>query len=205
MTPQPSGDLLRLSTWWIEHRPGMSRDIAWVRDPADAATAKAMVDQAIDSGATLIALLTHGSDIPSRAIISEHAKVPPTHVRDQPSEMSDIEWMREVAAIRDLRAASDLADQQATIDAVAAALTTARDRRTPVVFDGLAAHAGAMVAGTFDSSWLPASSSMDPAIEIAHEYWRVRPALDLHLHSEGDLGLRAVFAMMDVIDDALEN
>lgn len=204
MITQPSGDLLRLSTWWIEHRPRMERDIAWIHDPVDAATAKSMVDQAIDSGATLIALLTHGSDTPSRAVISEHAKVPPTHVRDQPSEMSDIEWMREVSAIRDLRSSPDLTDQLATIDAAAAALTTARDRRTPVVFDGLAAHAGAMVAGTFDSSWLPASSSMDPAIEVAHEYWRVRPALDLQLRGDGDFGLRAVFALMNVIDDALE-
>lgn len=202
MTPQPSGDLLRLSAWWIEHRPSANRSIAWVRDPADAAAAKSIVDQAVDSGATLIALLTHGGDITARALISDHARVPPTQVRDQPSGMSDIEWMREVAAIRDTRSSPDLVDQDAAITAAAAVLTTALHRRTPVVFDGLAAHAGAMVAGTFDTSWLPASSSTDPAITVAHEYWRTNPALDLHLRGDGELGLLAVFALMNVIDDS---
>lgn len=201
MTTRLSGDLLRLSAWWIEHRPSANRSIAWVRDPADAAAAKSMVDQAVDSGATLIALLTHGSDITARALISEQAKVPPTQVRDQPHEMSDIEWMQEVAAIRDTRSSPDLVDQDAAIAAAATAFTTARDRRTPVVFDGLAAHAGAMAAGAFEPSWLPASSSTDPAITVAHEHWRVSPALDLHLRGDGDLGLRAVFALMDMIDD----
>ncbi len=199
MSGAPTGDLLRLASWWREHGPRSERQIAWIVDPADAHVAKSAVDHAVDSGATLIALLAHGDGIAARTVICVGTKVTPVHVRDQPDAMSDLAWMGEVAAIRDLRASGDGATTDPLIHGAASALTAARSRATPVIFDGLTAHAGAMLTGSFDASWLPASTSTDPAITVAQESWRVQPALDLHLRSQDDLGIRAVLALLDLV------
>lgn len=199
-TPTPTGDLGRLLTWWQDHGPRAERSIAWVVDPADPDDARNLVDRAIDSGASLIALLGRGHDRAARATIARLAKVTPVEVRDQRSDMTDIEWMQEVAAIRDLRANHDSPSDEAAIGATAAALTTAMNRKTPVIFDGLVAHAGAMTCGAFDTSWLPASSSTDPAIQVAQQHWRVQPGANLQLHGDDDSGIRAVLALLDVVD-----
>ena len=200
MTDSFSGDLQRLAAWWHRHRPPGPRKVAWLIDPIDPAAATTEVNRAVDSGATVIALLGRGDEQVARAAISIGAKVGPVAVRDQPSGMSDLTWMSEVAAIRDLRGADDIGARDPAITAAAAALRAASDRGTPVVFDGLIAHAGAMSTGEFEHAWLPASSSTDPAICVAHERWNVRPALDLHLRAENDWGLRAVFALLDLLD-----
>ncbi len=199
MTPTPSGDLLRLATWWRDHGFGNEPKVGWIVDPADKNMAATQVNQAVDSGATVIALLSHGHEVAARAVISVRASVTPVHVRDQPSKMSDLEWMTDVAAIRDIRATADPQALDPEIDACAAALASAHKRSTPVVFDGLIAYAGAMATGTFHDSWLPASSSTDPAIQVCLDHWRVRPAVDLRLRGDDDLGLRAVFALIDLV------
>lgn len=199
MSSTPTGDLLRLANWWREHGPRSERQVAWIVDPADAQAAKSAIDHAVDSGATLIALLARGNEIAARTAICVGAKVTPVHVRDQPDSMSDFAWMGEVAAIRDMRASGDGATTDPLIHAAASALVAARSRATPVIFDGLTAHAGAMVTGSFDASWLPASTSTDPAITVAQGFWRVEPALDLHLRSEDDLGIRAVLALLGLV------
>lgn len=201
MTGPLSGDLQRLAEWWRRHGPAGPRKVAWLVDEVDPNAATTEVNRAVDSGATVIALLGHGDEAAARAAICVGAKVGPIAVRDQPSDMSDLTWMTEVAAIRDLRGADDIGVRDLAIAAAAAALRAAQDRGTPVVFDGLIAHAGAMSAGEFDDSWLPASSSTDPAIHVAHEKWHVRPALDLHLRDESEWGLRAVFALLDMLDE----
>lgn len=200
MTNAPTGDLLRVQTWWHEQRPGPTRVIAWITDPTDAADAQAAVDRAVDSGATLIALVASGNDAVARATICAQAKVTPVQVRDQVADMSDVEWMSQVAAIRDVRAAGDPQDLDPAIQAAARVLLIAKERTTPVIFDGLTAYAGAMSIGALDPSWLPASSSTDPAIEVAQNYWRVQPAVDLHLRSDDDLGVRAVIALLNLVD-----
>ncbi len=200
MTSSLSGDLQRLAAWWRRHGPPGPRKVAWLVDPVDPTAATAEVNRAVDSGATVIALIGHGDEQAARAAIGIGAKVGPVAVRDQPSDMSDLTWMSEVAAIRDLRRADDISAHDPAIAAAAAALRAAADRGTPVVFDGLIAHAGAMSTGEFEDAWLPASSSTDPAICVAHERWNVRPALDLHLRAENDWGLRAVFTLLDLLD-----
>jgi hypothetical protein len=198
MTGTPTGDLLRLHTWWHDHRPGSTRSIGWVTDPIDPHQARASVDRAVDAGATLIALVSHGSELMARAVIAQHAKVTAVEVRDQPPELDDASWMSEVATIRDLRAGEEVVDP--AISAAAEVLVSAQRRGTPVIFDGLIAHAGAMTIAAFDDSWLPASSSTDPAISVAQNHWRIEPALDLHLRGEVDLGIRAVVALLDVVE-----
>lgn len=199
MTGTPTGDLLRLQTWWHEHRPGSARSICWVIDPTDSQQARESVDRAVDAGATVIALNSQGSERTARAVIAQRAKVTAVEVRDQPPALDDASWMSEVAAIRDLRAGEEIADP--AISAAAEVFLSAQRRGTPVVFDGLIAHAGAMTIDAFDDSWLPASSSTDPAITVAQSHWRVEPALDLHLRGEDDRGIRSVFALLDVVED----
>ena len=201
MTTHPTGDLLRLRTWWQEHGPQHERTIAWIIDPADASTAEMAVNGAVDSGATVIALLALGDSDAARAVVSNRARITPAQVRDQPADMSDLEWMSQVAAIRDARADESLQNRDPAIAACAAAFTAATKRATPVVFDGLIAHAAAMTVGEFDAAWLPASSSTDPAITFAQEHWRVRPAVDLHTLGDDDLAIRAVFALLDLLED----
>lgn len=202
MTGGPSGDLLRVATWWSEYRPKAERNIAWIIDPEDADEAAIAVNRAIDSGASVLALLSVGESAGARALVSEVARVTPAQVRDQPEDMTDLQWMRDVAAIRDARAADNAEGEDPAIAAAAAVFSTARKRATPVIFDGVIAHAGAITIDSFDPAWLPASSSTDPAITIAHDHWKVRPALDLHTRGEDDLAIRAVLAVLDLIEDA---
>ena len=200
MTSEPTGDLLRLASWWQEYRPRGERNIAWILDPADASTAEMAVNSAVDSGSTVIALLALGDSEAARAVVSSRARVTPAQVRDQPADMSDLEWMSQVAAIRDARADETAQTSDQAIAACAAALAATK-RATPVVFDGLIAHAAAMTAGEFNASWLPASSSTDPAITLAQEHWNARPGVDLHSRGNDDLGIRAVFALLDLVED----
>lgn len=201
MTEMPTGDLLRLANWWQEYRPRDARNIAWLVNPADASSAEMAVHGAVDSGSTVIALLSLGDSETARAVVSNRARVTPAQVRDQPDDMSDLEWMSQVAAIRDARADETRQTSDPAITACAAALAAATTRATPVVFDGLIAHAAAMTADEFRTSWLPASSSTDPAITLAQEHWKVRPGVDLHSRGNDDFGIRAVFALLDLLED----
>jgi NaMN:DMB phosphoribosyltransferase len=201
MTGIPTGDLLRLANWWQENRPRDERTLAWIVDPSDASAAEKAVNSAVDSGATVIALLALGDSDAARAVVSRLARATPAQVRDQPAGTSDLEWMSQVAAIRDARADETAQTSDQAIAACAAALAAATKRATPVVFDGLIAHAAAMSAGEFDATWLPASSSTDPAITLVQEHWKVRPAVDLHTRGGDDLSIRAVFALLDLVED----
>ena len=197
---EPTGDLGRLALWWREHRPDRPRNAVWIIDPLDPAEAELHVDRAVDSGATLLVVHARADDVTARAVIASVTKANPVQVRDQPDEMSDLEWMQQVAAIRDRRAQLTADPDYPMIAAITNVMQAARRRATPVLFDGLSAHAGALLAGDYDDSWLPAASSTDPAVTLTHEYWRVRPALDLHLGGNDDSGLRAVLALMDLLN-----
>lgn len=196
---EPTGDLGRLARWWREHGPDRPCSVAWINDPIDPSEAGVAVDRAVDSGATLLAVHAHGDDIAARAVIASVTKSTPVQVRDQPEGMSDLDWMRAVAAIRDRRAQWTADSDDPGIAAVTKVMQAARRRGTPVLFDGLTAHAGTLLVGEYDDSWLPAASSTDPAVTLAQEHWRVRPAIDLHLGGDDDSGLHAVLALMDLL------
>ena len=198
---EPTGDLGRLARWWREHRPDRPRSVAWITDPIDPSLTIVEVDRAVDSGATLLVVHAQGDEVAARAVISSAAKATPVQVRDQPPGMSDLEWMQSVAAIRDRRAQGTSDPDDPKMASVTAAMQAARRRSTPVLFDGLTAHAGALLAGEFDPSWLPAASSTDPAVALAHDIWGVRPAIDLHLSGDDDFGLRAVLTLLDLLTE----
>ena len=214
-----TGDLARLRDWWAERRGDRERSIAWILDPADEDEARRAVDGAIDSGATLIALHIDGDDSASRAAIAFVANVPATAVVEQRPGTTDHAWMEAVAEVRDLlepfrgvppeddgvdSAAHALPAPKAR--AAQAAITSAAQRETAIIFDGLAAHAGAALVSTADSrarEWmLPATSSTDPAIREAQTLLDIEPATHFGTYGGDATSLRAVLSLLDVVDPA---
>ena len=229
-----TGDLARLRDWWAERRGDRERSIAWILDPEDEDEARRAVDRAIDSGATLIALHIDGDDSASRAVIAFVANVPATDVVEQRPGTTDHAWMEAVAEVRDLlepfRGVSpedDGVDSAAhalpaqgvpapgipapgvpapKAHAAQAAITSAAQRETAIIFDGLAAHAGAALVSTADSraqEWmLPATSSTDPAIREAQILLDIEPATHFGTNGGDATSLRAVLSLLDVVDPA---
>ena len=219
-----TGDLARLRDWWAERRGDRERSIAWILDPADENEARRAVDRAIDSGATLIALHIDGDDSASRATIAFVANVPATDVVEQRPGTTDHAWMEAVAEVRDLlepfRGVSPEDDgvdsaahalpapgiPAAKAHAAQAAITSAAQRETAIIFDGLAAHAGAALVSTADSrarEWmLPATSSTDPAIREAQTLLDIEPATHFGTNGGDATSLRAVLSLLDVVDSA---
>jgi nicotinate-nucleotide--dimethylbenzimidazole phosphoribosyltransferase len=224
-----TGDLARLRDWWAERRGDKERSIAWILDPADDDEARRAVDGAIDSGATLIALHIDGDDSASRAVIAFVANVPATDVVEQRPGTSDHAWMEAVAEVRDLLEPfrgvppeDDGVDSAAhnlpapgipapgvpasKAHAAQAAITSAAQRETAIIFDGLAAHAGAALVSTADSrarEWmLPATSSTDPAIREAQTLLDIEPATHFGTNGGDATSLRAVLSLLDVVDPA---
>ena len=224
-----TGDLARLRDWWAERRGDRERSIAWILDPADENEARRAVDRAIDSGATLIALHIDGDDSASRAAIAFVANVPATDVVEQRPGTTDHAWMEAVAEVRDLLESfrgvppeDDGVDSAAhalpapgvptprvpspKAHAAQAAITSAAQRETAIIFDGLAAHAGAALVSTADSrarEWmLPATSSTDPAIREAQTLLDIEPATHFGTNGGDATSLRAVLSLLDVVDPA---
>lgn len=224
-----TGDLARLRDWWAERRGDRERSIAWILDPADENEARRAVDRAIDSGATLIALHIDGDDSASRAAIAFVANVPATDVVEQRPGTTDHAWMEAVAEVRDLLEPfrgvppeDDGVDSAAHVlpapgvppprvpapkaHAAQAAITSAAQRETAIIFDGLAAHAGAALVSTADSrarEWmLPATSSTDPAIREAQTLLDIEPATHFGTNGGDATSLRAVLSLLDVVDPA---
>ena len=207
-----SGDLDRLASWWREHRPSPIREVRRLSVSGDEAEVLADVDRAIDAGATLLVIHYEGKGddaIAARAIIAAGTGSDASAVFAQDREMDDLTWMRAVAAIRDARAAGTAGTAGTgcpAVTALASAFIRCSERRTPVLFDGLLAHAGALQANIEEPGigqwWLPAATCTDPAIAKVQGELARPPALDLHLDGRGTAGLSAVLAVLDVVAPA---
>ena len=214
-----TGDLARLRDWWAERRGDRERSITWILDPADEDEARRAVDRAIDSGATLIALHIDGDDSASRAAIAFVANVPATDVVEQQPGTTDHAWMETVAEVRDLlEPFRGVPPEDTSVDSAAhalpapkargaqAAIMSAAQRETAIIFDGLVAHAGAALVSTADSrarEWmLPATSSTDPAIREAQTLLDIEPAAHFGTNGGEATSLRAVLSLLDVVDPA---
>ena len=214
-----TGDLARLRDWWAERRGDRERSITWILDPADEDEARRAVDRAIDSGATLIALHIDGDDSASRAAIAFVANVPATDVVEQQPGTTDHAWMEAVAEVRDLlEPFRGVPPEDTSVDSAAhalpapkargaqAAIMSAAQRETAIIFDGLVAHAGAALVSTADSrarEWmLPATSSTDPAIREAQTLLDIEPAAHFGTNGGEATSLRAVLSLLDVVDPA---
>ena len=214
-----TGDLARLRDWWAERRGDRERSIAWILDPEDEDEARRVVNRAIDSGATLIALHIDGDDSASRAAIAFVANVPATDVVEQQPGTTDHAWMEAVAEVRDLlEPFRGVPPEDTSVDSAAhalpapkargaqAAIMSAAQRETAIIFDGLVAHAGAALVSTADSrarEWmLPATSSTDPAIREAQTLLDIEPAAHFGTNGGDATSLRAVLSLLDVVDPA---
>ena len=213
-----SGDLDRLASWWREHRPSPTREVRWLSASGEEAEVLADVDRTIDAGATLLVIHYEGKNddaIAARAIIAAGTGSDASAVFAQDREMDDLTWMRAVAAIRDARAAGTAGTVGTlgtagtgcpAVTALASAFIRCSERRTPVLFDGLLAHAGALQANIEEPGigqwWLPAATCTDPAIAKVQGELARPPALDLHLDGRGTAGLSAVLAVLDVVAPA---
>ena len=214
-----TGDLARLRDWWAERRGDRERSIAWILDPEDEDEARRVVNRAIDSGATLIALHIDGDDSASRAAIAFVANVPATDVVEQQPGTTDHAWMEAVAEVRDLlEPFRGVPPEDTSVDSAAhalpapkargaqAAIMSAAQRETAIIFDGLVAHAGAALVSTADSrarEWmLPATSSTDPAIREAQTLLDIEPAAHFGTNGGEATSLRAVLSLLDVVDPA---
>lgn len=196
-----SGDLERLVMWWRERRSTHACSVAWIAsDSADREPAQA-VDRAVDAGVTLAALAWSAGDVVARSVIAKATGSPASDVVERQPAASDIQWMRSVSQVRDLGATAH-SDQD--LASLVEGLLRAGERELPVLFDGVAAHAAAVIAAQQDSSkaywWLPVSSSTDPAIALAQRELGVSPALDLHTDGNGTAALQAAVALLDVFD-----
>ena len=196
-----SGDLERLVTWWRERRSTHACTVTWIAsDSGDREPAQA-VDRAVDAGAALASLSWSTGDVVARSVIAQATSSPASDVVQRQPMTSDIQWMRSVSEVRDL---GSTAHSDPDLASLVAGLLRASERKLPVLFDGVAAHAAAVIAAQQDSAkahwWLPVSSSTDPAIALAQRELGVSPALDLHTDGIGTAALRAAVALLEVFD-----
>jgi len=199
------GDLTRLAHWWFERRPSSQRVVSWLTGTIDPMSVVDQVDKAIDSGVSLIAIAASGDEIPARSLIAIKAGIGAAEATAHRLHLSDLQWMRTVAQIRDQRAKNE---PDLHLTALSAVFSRCSERKTPVLFDGVIAHAAAVQAFAASDQehpanywWLPASTSTDPAITTATRHLDLTAALNLLGDGTGDLAVRAVLAVLDVLDD----
>lgn len=175
------------------------------------------VDRAVDSGATLaIPQLSKRDDLTALTVIALLTRREANRVVDQPEGMSDAQWMHRCAAVRDrtAHAAAHLGDHLALLDALdatdvaatAGMLLGAAARRTPCLIVGTGEWAAALVADRMShvarTWWRPATTSPDPAQQVAAERIGLDPLIPLDLTDEAGLGAEAVIALLRVTESA---
>jgi nicotinate-nucleotide--dimethylbenzimidazole phosphoribosyltransferase len=164
------------------------------------------VDRLIDAGTDLLALA--GSDETAALItIGVLTKLDAAAILGLPTELDDDTWMRECANLRDrMREVRPHLGEQAdflrALDApviayLVGAISRARSRNTPVLVDGLAATAAALIAQRSDSKlpeWmLLAQRTAHAAFQPAADRLALEPLLDLGLLDES--GTASVLAL----------
>jgi nicotinate-nucleotide--dimethylbenzimidazole phosphoribosyltransferase len=160
-------------------------------------------DEEVDSGADLLIAAAAGSATPSAdVVVSIMALVEPVKVVGLSTNLSDPEWMTWVAEVRDARVRGlphrhEVAELLACVgDLQLAALTgfvlRAAARRTPVLLDGVAAAAAALLAREVAPNvvrwWHAGAGSTRPAHALALEEFAGVPILDLRLRVDDGIG-----------------
>jgi len=170
---------------------------------------RAVADEEVDGGADLLIAgdMGIGNTTPSAVLVSALTGTEPVAVVGRGTGIDDAAWMRKTVAIRDAlrRARPVTADPVALLGCVGGAdlaamagfLAQAAVRRTPVVLDGLAVSAAAMVAEELAPGarewWVAGHRSAEPAHELILTHLQLRPLLDLDLRlGEGTGALAAL-------------
>lgn len=178
-----------------------------------------VADAEIDSGADLLvaAGIGVGSTTPATTLVAAMTGTEPVEAVGRGSGIDDHGWAAKTVAVRDAlrRAKPHLADPLALlrtaggadIAALTGFLAQAAARRTPVVLGGLTVCAAAMLAeelarGT--RAWLlAASTSTEPAHQLALEQLNRAPLLDLRLGGDADAGVVATLPLLTTTVRAL--
>jgi len=175
---------------------------------------RAIADEEVDGGADLLIAgdMGIGNSTPAAVLIAALTGAEPVAVVGRGSGIDDATWMRKTVAIRDaLRRARPLtADPVALLRTVAGAdlaamagfLAQAAARRTPVLLDGLAVGAAAMVAEDLAPGardwWLAGHRSAEPAHELVLTHLQLIPLLDLELRLGEGTGALAALPLLQM-------
>lgn len=179
----------------------------------------AVADAEIDSGTDLLVAgdLGVGATTAAAALVAAMTGTEPVAVVGRGSGIDERGWAAKTAAVRDAlrRAKPHLADPLALlrttggadIAALTGFLAQAAARRTPIVLGGLPVCAAAMLADELapgTREWLlAASTSTEPAHELALEHLNRAPLLDLRLGGDADAGVVATLPLLTTTVRAL--
>lgn len=163
-----------------------------------------VADIEVDAGADLLITgdLGVANSTPATVLVAALTGTEPVAAIGRGSGIDDNAWMRKAAAIRDAlrRARPVLGDPLALLRtaggadlaATAGFLAQAAVRRTPVLLDGLACGAAAIVAEEFAPGaaawWVAAHRSDEPAHALALEHLDLDPILDLGIQLGAGVG-----------------
>ena len=162
------------------------------------------VDAQVDRGVDLLvlAVVDPAVDVPACALVGLLTRTDASAVTSRGATIDDAGWMTRCAAVRDLmrRGRPVLADQVELLDAMgspalAAAngvLLQAAVRKTPVLLDGPATAAAALVAQRIAFRavdwWVASHRSPEPAHDRALDRLGLEPLLDLSIRAEDGTG-----------------
>ncbi|MGH3938671.1 MAG: nicotinate-nucleotide--dimethylbenzimidazole phosphoribosyltransferase [Pseudonocardiaceae bacterium] len=157
----------------------------------------AIADEEVDRGADLLIAgdMGIGNTTPAAVLIAALTGAEPVAVVGRGTGIDDAGWMRKTAAIRDAlrRARPVVGDPVALLRtaggadfaAMAAFLAQAAIRRTPVILDGLATGAAALLAEELAPGarawWVAGHRSVEPAHIEALKHLGLIPVLDLEM------------------------
>lgn len=172
------------------------------------------VDRAVDAGADVLILADSSDATITHALIALLTGRDASAVMPQGSD--DAAWMRECADIRDtLRVMRpDLGDRETLLDRHATreiawmtrALLHAASRNTPVLINGGAAVAAALVADRISHAsrdhWRIADRTSHPAIEAAVERLAIPAVLDIDSQDDPPLAAILTIPLMWVATDS---
>lgn len=164
----------------------------------------AMVDDEVDAGTDLLLLadVGRGAGTVASALVGLLTKRDASVVTSSGTAIDDTRWMNRCAVVRDTmrRGRPVLGDQVellATVGGPDVATATgvllgAAARRTPVVLDGIATAAAALVAQRMAFRavdwWVAGHRSPEPAHAIALDRLGLQPVLDLGIRQEDGTG-----------------
>lgn len=175
-------------------------------------TGQRLADEEIDAGADVLvpASLAVAATTPASVLVAALTGAEPVAVIGRGSGIDDTTWMRKAAAVRDAlrRAREHLRDPLALLRTVggsdivvlAGFLARAADRRVPVVLDGLAVGAAALLAEELAPGarewWVAAQGSTEPAMTLVLEHLSLTPVLGLGLRTDDGTAGVAVLPLL---------
>jgi nicotinate-nucleotide--dimethylbenzimidazole phosphoribosyltransferase len=171
-----------------------------------------LADSEIDAGADVLvpAALSVGATTPAAVLVAALTGAEPVAVVGRGSGIDDAAGLRKAVGVRDaLRRARPVGRDPLTllrrvggtdVIALAGVLARAADRRVPVIIDGLAVGAAALVAEEVAPGarewWLAAQASSEPAMALVLEHLSLSPVLDLGIRTDDGTAGVAVLPLL---------